>query len=542
MYRILTSLTNEHDLRLVALAVLICSATVFFSFKTYGHARDGRDTRRHLWLILAGILSASGMWATHFVALIAYSPGYAIGFDAARTAASLAVAIVAATAGFWIAANGPRLLAGDAAGRKVVGKWISARAVSRGVGGLVIGLGIAGMHFTGMSAVLVAGAIEWDTPFVVLSIAFGVTMSAIALVALRKVESSDDIWIASAYMITAVCGLHFIAMGAVTIVPDPATAAAPSPVDKIVMAVAIVGATAFVIGAGFVAMVIENLKSDLAAYVARLEDAHKEVTNLNVELAGSLEKLREAQVEIVKRGKLAQLGQLTATVAHEIRNPLGAVKTAAYVLERVLKDKNLGIDTHIMRINNGINRCDGIISELLDFARTRKPVLKPIEIADWVRHAVADEAKALPPVVTVEFRADLPQGTVASFDADRMRRVLINLLSNASEAMVGKGRDIPASGPADPRIVITVRRIGDDIEIEAKDNGPGISEENLSRILEPLFTTKSFGVGLGLPAVQKILEQHGGTLSVASRPGEGAVFTARFPVMPPAIEPALKAA
>ena len=96
--------------------------------------------------------------------------------------------------------------------------------------------------------------------------------------------------------------------------------------------------------------------------------------------------------------------------------------------------------------------------------------------------------------------------------------------------MVGKGNVKLAGDARDPRIQVSTKLTGGNIEIAVTDNGPGISEENIKRILEPLFTTKSFGVGLGLPAVEKILERHGGGLRIESRPGEGATFTAWFPL------------
>jgi signal transduction histidine kinase len=120
-------------------------------------------------------------------------------------------------------------------------------------------------------------------------------------------------------------------------------------------------------------------------------------------------------------------------------------------------------------------------------------------------------------------------GQQAPIDAARMSRVIINLISNASEAMVGKGDDPAKFATATPLIIVESRLTPRGVEIAVTDNGPGITPENLKRIFEPLFTTKSFGTGLGLPAVEKILEQHGGGLEVKSTPGEGACFTAWFP-------------
>jgi signal transduction histidine kinase len=261
-----------------------------------------------------------------------------------------------------------------------------------------------------------------------------------------------------------------------------------------------------------------------------LERANASINELNRELAGSILQLKQAQSEIIRRGKLAQLGQLTATVAHEVRNPLGAVRTAAYLVERKVKEKGLDLGNELARINGGIKRCDKIITELLDFARSKSPLLRTVTIDEWVQATVEEERASLP--AAVQFSYDLALGDrEAAFDPDRMRRVIINLLSNASEAMVGNGKGQARVATQDPRIVVSTRAVSNNVEITVTDNGPGISEENLAKILEPLFTTKSFGVGLGLPAVEQILNLHGGGLRVRSKVGEGTAMMAWFPLV-----------
>jgi signal transduction histidine kinase len=226
---------------------------------------------------------------------------------------------------------------------------------------------------------------------------------------------------------------------------------------------------------------------------------------------------------------MAQLGQLTATVAHEIRNPLGAVRTAAFLVERKTRDKGLGVEPMLQRIGNGVTRCDNIITQLLDFARSSTPQTQEQDFDTWLEKAVEEEAQKLPAVVTVECRLGLG-GKTAAFDPGRLQRAVINLVANASEAMAGKGGDASKFAGANPTIVVATSLTPRGIEIGVTDNGPGIAEENLEKILEPLFTTKNFGTGLGLPAVQKIMEQHGGGLEVKSKPGEGACFTAWMPL------------
>jgi PAS domain S-box-containing protein len=264
--------------------------------------------------------------------------------------------------------------------------------------------------------------------------------------------------------------------------------------------------------------------------ISDLQTVNDQVTRLNLELSDNIKKLKATQEEMVKAGRMAQLGQLTATVAHELRNPLAAVRTSAFVLDRKIKGKGMGVEQQLQRIDKGIVRCDNIISQLLDFARTRPVQRKLLDLDTWLAKVIEEEAAKLPAVVTIECTLGLG-GLVAAIDPERMSRCLINLVSNASEALVGRGDDLSGGADFFPKIIIKSSRTGHGIEISVTDNGPGISAENLLRIKEPLFTTKSFGTGLGLPAVEKILEQHSGGLEIASKPGEGACFTAWFPII-----------
>jgi signal transduction histidine kinase len=260
-----------------------------------------------------------------------------------------------------------------------------------------------------------------------------------------------------------------------------------------------------------------------------LQTVNDQVTRLNSELSDNIQKLKDTQEEMVKAGRMAQLGQLTATVAHELRNPLAAVRTSAFVLDRKIKGKGLGVEQQLQRIDNGVVRCDNIISQLLDFARTRAAQCKLLELDTWLAKIVEEEAAKLPGIVTIDCTLGLG-GLVSAIDPDRLSRCVINLISNASEALVGKGDELSDNASFVPNIKISSSRTARGIEIMVADNGPGISEENLLKIKEPLFTTKSFGTGLGLPAVEKILEQHNGGLEITSKLGEGACFTAWFPI------------
>jgi PAS domain S-box-containing protein len=259
-----------------------------------------------------------------------------------------------------------------------------------------------------------------------------------------------------------------------------------------------------------------------------LEAVNTRVVALNKELAQKMQELSVAQGEVIRRGKMAQLGQLTATVAHELRNPLGAVRTSAFLLERKLKGKDLGIEAQLERINNGIVRCDSIITQLLDFARSRKLDLKPVEVDAWLAQLVEQESQTLPTALSINLNLGLGSLSVG-MDSQRLSRAVINLISNASEAMLGNGKDKPVTETIAPRISIATGATARGVEIVVEDNGPGMATSVLTRIREPLFTTKSFGTGLGLPAIEQIIEQHGGGLEIWSEEGKGARFTLWWP-------------
>lgn len=235
---------------------------------------------------------------------------------------------------------------------------------------------------------------------------------------------------------------------------------------------------------------------------------------------------RKARDELLRNSKLMQLGQLTATVAHEIRNPLGAIRTASFVLERKVRGQLDGVGPQLERINNGIQRCDKIITELLDVSRAKTLKTRRLPVDAWIEETIEEERKALAgsPVIVLNLRLGAIE---AQFDPDQLRQVVINLLANAAEAMSEKVKADELQRYV-PTIHVTTRLAGPFVEIIFTDNGPGIEPKHMKRIREPLFTTKSFGCGLGLPAIERILDNHGGYLGIESVVGQGATIVAGF--------------
>jgi signal transduction histidine kinase len=265
------------------------------------------------------------------------------------------------------------------------------------------------------------------------------------------------------------------------------------------------------------------------AFSKEIQTVNNDMGTLNRQLSDNLAKLHEAQDEALRKGKMAQLGNLTATVAHELRNPLSTVRTSTYLLARKIKDKGLGVEPQLQRINNGIIRCDNIITQLLDFSRSKAVKAEPTVLDVWLEKLIQGEAQRLPESISIECYFGLSDKLV-DLEPGRFERAMINLLANASEALVGKGDDPKACFRENPTITVSTRLTARGAEISVADNGPGISAENLSKIREPLFTTKNFGTGLGIPAVEQILEQHSGGLDITSVEGQGATFTMWLPL------------
>ncbi len=263
--------------------------------------------------------------------------------------------------------------------------------------------------------------------------------------------------------------------------------------------------------------------------MTELRRINEDVRRLNRELADNMKRLKAAQDELVNKGRMEQLGQLTATIAHELRNPLGAVRTSAYLLERKVKDKGLGVESQLERINKGIVRCDNIITQLLDFSRTKQLNCQAADLDSWLGHIVEEEAKRLPSVLAITCSLGLA-GREAPFDPSRLQRAIVNLLNNASEALVGQGDDPAKFTNPEPQLSISTYIKDGGVVIEVADNGPGIPTDVMTRIREPLFTTKSFGTGLGVPEIEQIAMQHGGRLDIHSNPGNGASFAVWLPL------------
>lgn len=227
------------------------------------------------------------------------------------------------------------------------------------------------------------------------------------------------------------------------------------------------------------------------------------------------QELRSAQDELVRKERLATLGNLTATVSHELRNPLGSMRPSLYVIETVTRDNNNEkLQAAVQRLYRSIDRCDRIIDELLDFTRITDLSLQTVILDDWLGDVIQEQP--LLNGIELIYQPSL-NNTPVHIDADRFRRAIINVFENACHAMLIEDSTTEVIDNA--KLNIHTKMMNDRVNISISDSGSGISDEVMEKIFEPLFSTKGFGVGLGMPTVQQIMEQHKGGIDIDTSPG-----------------------
>lgn len=226
---------------------------------------------------------------------------------------------------------------------------------------------------------------------------------------------------------------------------------------------------------------------------------------------------------LLRNERLAAVGQLTATVAHELRNPLGSIRSAIAVLRKLGRAESEMAANSLDIADRSVSRCDGIVEDLLDFSRTGVLQQTDCLIDEWLQGVLAE----YPLPSGIILKSCIEPGVKSQIDPTRLRRALINLLDNACHSMVAESNEDTESKEGELRV--TSRLSEDAVLIDIEDNGRGIPEHLLSEIFEPLFTTKNFGAGLGLAIVRQIVEQHDGKVKVESGLGEGACFTICLP-------------
>ena len=272
-----------------------------------------------------------------------------------------------------------------------------------------------------------------------------------------------------------------------------------------------------------VAVLFSVVVTVIMTYVARLRreivgrrQARQEIIDFQqreTELAEA--RLAELSQQLVHQTRLATIGQMTASIAHEIRNPLGAVRNAAYLIKGKLPDRTSKLLRYLTIIDREVDTADGVIRNMLEMARSKEPNKKTVDLSHLVRDIFdrwdTNETRRL------DLKSD-PDPFIIDADDGQLRQVIDNLVSNATQAIGDHGV-----------VTVDLKFVEDQALITVKDNGPGIAVENRKRLFEPLFTTKAKGTGLGLSICRQIIERHGGTIELQDHEGSGAEFCICLP-------------
>ncbi len=241
------------------------------------------------------------------------------------------------------------------------------------------------------------------------------------------------------------------------------------------------------------------------------------------EASGELEtanrNLQIAEAAVRRAERLAALGQLTAGLAHELRNPLGTIRASAEMLARRISADDSVAHELAGFISSEVDRTNSLITRFLEFARPVHLHLEQTDITRVLDAAIGEFEHHQPPLPVSIHRSYLPEMPPVAADAELLQRVFYNLILNAAQA-----------SPAGATVTLKARAASDEyISVDVIDRGRGIDERNLEQIFNPFFTTRSEGVGLGLAIVTRIVDEHGGSITVESEAGAGTVFRVFLP-------------
>jgi signal transduction histidine kinase len=270
---------------------------------------------------------------------------------------------------------------------------------------------------------------------------------------------------------------------------------------------------------------LELSEAHAVALALDLQTLNNEIASLNVELTQNFKILQKTQDDNIAKSRMAQLGALTAMVAHELRNPLGAIRTSSFTIDKLSRKAGMDFTKQSARISHAVDRCDATISQLLSYAASKEVDLAEVDVSNWLETFLTEQAQALPAWIELTFHNGAT-GVSAKLDAKRLGQSIANLLTNSTQAYTSQFKDssIPTC-----RIDVSACRSEFGFSIIVWDNGPGIPIDKISLVKEPLFTTKSFGPGLGLAIADQVVRLHGGALTIESGEGKGTIVTIALP-------------
>ena len=268
---------------------------------------------------------------------------------------------------------------------------------------------------------------------------------------------------------------------------------------------------------------VANCANLLASDLREQSQKHRRTAE---QLAEANRQVLEAEEAVRRSDRLAALGQLTAGLAHELRNPLGTIKASAEMLEKTLAAENEVAREVAGFISTEVDRTNSLVTRFLQFARPLQIRRETADLGQVLDRAIGLASREAPEGIAI-YKAYAPEIPPFPLDAELMERVFYNLVLNAAQASPPRGA-----------VTVKTRASGRFVDVLVIDRGSGIDHNHIPQIFNPFFTTKKDGVGLGLAIVAKIVDEHGGKIAVESEPGKGSIFCVTLPMNPEISQPA----
>ncbi len=488
-------LAGHYNIPLVVLSITIAIITSSASLSVAGRVAPATGWLRLAWLTTAGITMGGGIWSMHFIAMLAFNLPVLIGYDVPTTLASLGLAMLVTCTAFAITCT-----------REI-------RLDSLITGGVIMGLGIASMHYLGMAAIVASVSMIYRPGLVLLSVLIAILASITAL--WLAVRANRFLWhvVASVVMGLAVASMHYVGMAAICF-------AAAAPVGRPQNDIFGNDTLALLIAVGTLIILLLAICSAMIDH--RFDQRHREIATSKAETAraeAALAELKAMQQSLIQAEKMASLSRLTAGVAHEINTPIGTGLTAATVLQRHTSDFVKAVEsgsvtkTAALRyaavagescalIVSNIQRAAELIQSFKQVAVDQTSgVRRSFELGAYLHeivHSLSPRLKRTAHRVVI----DCPAALLLFSDPGAISQILTNLLMNSLTHGYPDGRHGTLS--------VQARPLPDDIvELVYSDDGCGIPETHLEHVFDPFFTTRRAvgGTGLGLHIVFNIVTQ-----------------------------------
>src|SRR5215467_3829254 len=401
-------LHGTHDPLLVGLSLTIAVLASYSALTIAGRLKTADRRGRLFWLGAAAVTLGGGIWSMHFVAMLAFSLGMPIDYQIGLTITSLVAAIIVTGTALY-----------------VVGRW-RASWTSLLIAGTFAGLGVATMHYMGMAAMKMDATISYDPLLFAASIVIAVVAATAALWLAFNLEA---VWhkVAAAFIMgAAIGGMHYTGMAATIFTPVAGSAmSAGSAISSYGLAFAIAAASIAIFGLGIAAALVDR------RFTAQLERELIERRKVETELREANRNLQSAMEKLSSTERLATIGQIAATVSHELRNPLASIRNSMELVRTQTAGKQLGLERALDRIDRNTERCASIIADLLNFARKKDLEREPTPVDSWLSDMLDEHA--LPDRVRLE--RDLRASGEYPVDRQKLRQIVVNLVDNAAQAM-----------------------------------------------------------------------------------------------------------